>query len=386
MRSVDIIRLWIATLLLYVATGLVYPIFSLYMAYRGLSHYQIGVVASIATLTSIIPIVLIGWYSDIVNREIVQGAIGLSIIPLILIYTRLKSMIDFMMVHPLYFTLSYSYMTLSGAIAMDYIRTQRGLGFGRFRTSGSIGWMIGTFVGGWIVEKWGFLTVFYISPIFFLISALLFGIGGFRRKTMSRSRELGRKPYVKAFKEIITNRAIYPLMLAISIAWLTTPVYYTFLPLYMTESLRASQLLSSLAFTVTPIGEIPAMIYLGALSDRIGRRKVIALCLSAYPLRYILTISMKNPILVALVQLLHGLTFGGLYVVSIAYLSDSVSENLKGLVLSTYTVVMNISSFIGNYLMGYILESYGFKVMYLSAAIISSLSVPILIMSRRRLK
>ena len=71
---------------------------------------------------------------------------------------------------------------------------------------------------------------------------------------------------------------------------------------------------------------------------------------------------------------------------SIAYLSDSVSENLKGLVLSTYTVVMNISSFIGNYLMGYILESYGFKVMYLSAAIISSLSVPILIMSRRRLK
>ena len=29
-------------------------------------------------------------------------------------------------------------------------------------------------------------------------------------------------------------------------------------------------------------------------------------------------------------QLLHGLTFGGLYVVSVSYLSEAVDEDLKG--------------------------------------------------------
>jgi len=354
------------------------------MSYRGLTPYQVGLVASIATLSSIVPIVLIGNLSDMMNREKVQGIIGIGLAILIPLYTRLDSLPSFALMHSIYMILSYSYMTLSGAIAMDYIQTLRGSGFGRFRTSGALGWMLGTFLSGWIVEKANFPVIFYTSSIFFWTSAIMFSLGGLHRKSANEKNI--SKVRVEALKKIVSDSTIYSLLVAIFIASLTTPAYYTFLPLYITEELKASRFLSSLAFTITPIAEVPAMIYVGVLSDRISRKRIIAFCLVAYPIRYLLTVLTRNPILVIIVQLLHGLTFGGLYVVSIAYLSDSVPEDMKGLTLSFYTIFMNLGVFIGNYIMGFIVDRFGFDMMYFIAALISFLSLPTLIIlsSRRR--
>ncbi|RLF19618.1 MAG: hypothetical protein DRZ82_05080 [Thermoprotei archaeon] len=384
MRLTDVTRLWIATFLIYAASGSVFPIFSIYMSYRGLSPYHIGLVVSMATLSSIIPIILIGHFSDIMNREMVQSVLGTCLAFLMPIYRHLNSLLPFIIIHSMYTMLSYSYMTLSSAVAMDYIRTSRGSGFGRFRTSGALGWMLGTFLCGWIVENLGFSKVFLVSSIFFLLSAFLFMLGGLRKVGLRPLKTDSYVMHITAFRNVITNRAIYPLLTSIFIASLTVPAYYTFLPLYMTEKLKASRLLSSLAFTITPVAEIPAMMYIGALSDRVDRRKVIVLCLGAYPVRYLLTVFVRDPILVVLVQLLHGLTFGGLYVVSTAYISDSVPEDMKGLALSLYTIFTNLGSFIGNYMMGSIVRSYGFVVMYFMAAFISSISIPTLVMFSSR--
>ena len=384
MSFISIMRIWLATLLLYVATGFVFPIFPIYMSYRGLTPFQIGLVASIATLSSILPIALISRFSDMMDREKVQCIIGIGLALLVPLYICLNSLISFIIAHSAYMVLAYSYMTLSGAIAMDYIKTSRGSGFGKFRTSGAVGWVLGTFFSGWVVEEAGFSMVFAISSFFFCVSAFLFYLRGLRGRMSDPGIKAPSSLYIDAFKEVISNDAVYPLLLAVFTASLTTPAYYTFLPLYMTKELKASKFLSSLAFTITPFAEIPAMIYLGALSDKIGRRKVIAVCLMAYPLRYLLTVLVGNPVLVIIVQLLHGLTFGGLYVVSVAHLSDSVPEDMKGIVLGLYTIFMSLGSFIGNYLMGFIVNGFGFTLMYFIAAILSSLSIPILATLSRR--
>ena len=374
-------RLWLATMFLYTASGFAFPIFPLYMTYRGLSPFEVGLVASAATLVSIIPVAVIGRVSDVVNREKLQGALGVTLAALILTYIHANSFSQFLVLHPAYTTIVYAYMTLSGAIAMDYIVTQRGTSFGRFRTSGAVGWTFGTFLGGWTVDNLGFTYVFMLSSAFFIISASLFGLGGLKGSTKRRERDNSISYHMEAFRKVLFNRAAYTLYASVFIAWLTTPAYYTFLPLYMTKELGTSRFLSSIAFTVTPFAEVPAMIYFGSLSDKIGRKKVIALCLAAYPIRYILTVaagSAGEPWLVIAAQLLHGLTFGGLYVVSVAYLSEAVDPDLKGLALSLYTIFSNIGSFIGNYMLGYIVESHGFTLMYYTAVLISSLSIPTL--------
>ena len=163
-------------------------------------------------------------------------------------------------------------------------------------------------------------------------------------------------------------------MAAAFIVLVTTPAYYSFLPLYITKVLGGDSLAASLAFSITPIAEVPAMIYLGALSDKVGRLKVIALCLAAYPLRYTLTSVSRTPAEAILVQLLHGLTFGGLYVASTAYIADEVGSRGAGLALSLYTASTTAGGLIGGYLLGCLVEREGYRAMYATAAALSLLS------------
>ncbi len=105
------------------------------------------------------------------NREAVQGFLEALLATLLLLYRGLREMYSLLLVHSVYTMLSYSYMTLSGAIAMDYIKTLRDLKFGRFRTLGAVGWMIGTLPCGWMAENLGFDPLFFPSSILFIASA-----------------------------------------------------------------------------------------------------------------------------------------------------------------------------------------------------------------------
>jgi len=176
-----------------------------------------------------------------------------------------------------------------------------------------------------------------------------------------------------------------PLLAAVAVASVSNPAYYTFLPLFVVRELGATPMAASLAFMITPFAEIPAMVALGSLSDRAGRLRAVALCLAAYPLRYSLTAASQAPSHAIVVQMLHGLTFGGLYVVSTAYLAEAAG-GAAGLALSLYTVASNLGGIAGGYLLAYVASLYGFRIMYLAAAAISSLSLPLLLMAKRWLK
>ena len=249
---------------------------------------------------------------------------------------------------------------------------------------GFIGWIFGPFLGGLIADNPGFPVVFLSSSSFFLLSALLFSIGGLKRRLPEKREKLKPSRHMEAFKRVLTVKTAYTLYASVFTAWISTPAYYTFLPLFMTEDIETSKFLSSLAFSITPFAEVPAMLYLGSLSDRIGRRKGIALCLAAYPVRYMLTVFTGNPWVIIGAQLLHGLTFGGLYVVSVSYLSEAVDEDLKGLALSLYSINSGIARFLGNYFLGFLVDNYGFVTMYYAAALISAFSIPILVLLSQR--
>jgi len=84
-----------------------------------------------------------------------------------------------------------------------------------------------------------------------------------------------------------------------------------------------------------------------------------------------------------LVQLLHGLTFGGLYVVSTAYIADEVGSRGAGLALSLYTASTTAGGLVGGYLPGCVVEREGYRAMYVVAAAISLLSYLPLLVSHR---
>jgi len=226
----DLKRLWFATLFSYAALGFIYPLIPLYMSYRGLSPLEVGLIASLASLVSILPVAVMGRISDIINREKLQGMLGASIALLTLTYMYASSLLHFMILQSVCMGLIYSYMTLSGAIAMDYIRTKRGTMFGKFRTSGSIGWIFGPFLGGLMADNLGFPWVFLSSSLFFLVSAFLFGIGALKNGRVQKRERLESTRHMEAFKRVLTNRAAYTLYISVFTAWVSTPHTILFSP------------------------------------------------------------------------------------------------------------------------------------------------------------
>ena len=366
-------RLWAATALLYCAVGWAYPLLPLYMAYRGLTASEIGLVFSTATLASLAPLVALGRLSDILPREVVTSLLELAFGLLMLAYSTVASLPGFIAVHSAYALLSYSSMTLASAAALDYLGGEVGRGFGRFRTSGAVGWVLGTLSGGAIARALGVRGAIQVSAPIFWASAVLFALG--RRAGVARQRVISER--------LALSARIYGLLAAVFVTAVTNPAYYSFLPLYITKILGGDSLTASLAFSITPLAEVPAMMYLGSLSDRVGRLKVIALCLAAYPLRYLLTSLARSPVKAILAQLLHGLTFGGLYVVSTAYIADEVGSRGAGLALSLYTASTTAGGLVGGYLLGCVVEREGYRAMYVVAAAISLLSYLPLLVSHR---
>ncbi|MEM1642253.1 MAG: MFS transporter [Thermofilaceae archaeon] len=365
-------RLWAAMFFLYAGTGSANPLLPVYMSWRGLADVEIGYLASLAASISLAATLLISYFSDVIGgRSSLQALLCLASASAVAAYTAATGFAHFALLHPLYIALAFSTMSLSAAVAMDYLdQAKRGAGFGAMRTSGAAGWIAGTLAGGYSAQVWGFHASFAFSASFFTISALLYGPGLPRlaaRGEGSRKLDLGA----------LRRGDVLSVVAAITVASIANPAYYTFLPLYMTQGLHASKLLASLAFTVTPLAEIPAMILLGSLSDRVGRRKVIAVCLAAYPVRFMLTGLLRNPLLVIAAQLLHGLTFGGLYVVTVAYLTEQMT-GAAGVASSIFPVASNVGNMVGGYLLGVLLSTYGFTTMYLAAAAISSLAIPLL--------
>jgi predicted MFS family arabinose efflux permease len=89
---------------------------------------------------------------------------------------------------------------------------------------------------------------------------------------------------------------------------------------------------------------------------------------------------LKDPASVIAVQLLHGLTFAGLYVVGSAYLADTAG-GATGFALSLFTAAFNLGGVAGGYLLALVQARYGYTSMYLAAAALSTLSLPLLLAS-----
>lgn len=367
-----LLRLWVAMAFLYAATGSVNPLLSVYMSSRGLSGVEIGALTSLAALISLAATLFLSYLSDLVEgREALQALLCFGSALAAAAYTVAADFAHFALVHPTYVALSYSTMSLSAAVAMDRIgESKRGASFGVMRTSGAAGWIGGTLAGGLLAQHVGFHAAFAFSTVLLAASALLYSPGP--------PRLTARRSEVRPCPAALARRAS---VLAVALATLTAsvanPAYYTFLPLYMVRELRTSELLASIAFSVTPLAEIPAMVLLGSLSDRVGRRRVMALCLAAYPVRFALTGLLRDPALVIATQLLHGLTFGGLYVVATAHLAEEMA-GAAGVASSVYPIAANLGSVLGGYLLALVLAGSDFRSMYLTAAALSSLALPLL--------
>jgi len=274
------------------------------------------------------------------------------------LYPSGSSFFQFMLLGMLWYTLLAAATTITPALAMDLAgAVMVGRRFGTYRISGSIGWILSTATSGLVAASLGIKTVFYLAAILYLASALLVQIS-------VRDQPPGKNEGNTdgGFHRLIRNKNFAIFLATIFMANISAVAFLSFLSLHVSE-LGGSDAVIGWTFSIAAIAEVPCMIYLGGLSDKIGRKPLLVIALFSYPLRLFLYTIVTRPNLILPIQPLHGLTFGLFYVASVALISDITSES-RGTALGLYSTASSAGSAAGSALAGVFADSYGLINMY----------------------
>ncbi len=119
-----------------------------------------------------------------------------------------------------------------------------------------------------------------------------------------------------------------------------------FLPLWM-KQLGARPLWITAMFAGGVVSEVLIMTRVGRWTDRHGRRPALLVAFALMPLRLLLYIPATIPLTVALVQTLHGLNFGILGVIAVAFVNDSVPDHARGAAQARLASVNGLGAALG---------------------------------------
>jgi len=333
---------------------------------KNITVEEIGLAFAISQFTSTVTQPLWGRLSDRYNRKTLLVLLSASLAFLYILIIFASNIFHFIILGAATFTFMMASGSVSAAFAVRLTESgEVGRSFSRWRISWSIGWIIATLFSGLLTDTYGFPIVFVLSAVTTVFSILLFkNVREGKRHPPRNTRSGGWFTLHK--------RGLLILYASILLTWVATAAIDIYLPLYLHgPPLGASNTLISIAFSFAAMAEIPGMLYFGSLSDKIGRKRILSICFFAYPLRLLLTAMFDNPLCVLFVQLLHSLTFGGLYVVSMAYVSDTVPNETVGTAVGFYTMAMNFGLILGAPFCGALVNHFGFKMMYKIMALYS---------------
>ncbi len=157
---------------LMICSGLVYSMFSLYMAeVLGAKKTQIGLIYMVGSLVGLLFAPLLGKLSDRFGRKpIILGSMA-SFVLVFVLYSMVRG---YLVVYPIQILEGAAWVAFGAAVTAyiaDIIAVEkRGWAMGVYQQAISVGWMIGPAFGGFLSDIIG-------SRITFLLGAMLTAIG-----------------------------------------------------------------------------------------------------------------------------------------------------------------------------------------------------------------
>jgi len=136
----------------------------------------------------------------------------------------------------------------------------------------------------------------------------------------------------------------------------------------------------SCVFLPGVIAEWLVMRFSGEYSDRFGRRPVLAVSYLTLPFRLMMYSVAINPWWVLGAQTLHGLNFGIVGAVAIAFVNDQADHHTRGSLQAQLSLVTAAAGATGPALMGLIADRYGLPVMFEVAAALAFVALLIFIL------
>ena len=367
MRHVSLI--WAPPLyfLYYAAAATLLPFLVIYYQDLGLKGSQIGFLAGLPPLLSLMSAPVWGMVSDVTQRHKLSLLIAMS--GAILLALTLGVASNFLWLIPavmLFAFFSAPIMPLVDSTTMSLLGGQKE-DYGRIRLWGAIGWGAAAPMVGWLIETrsvmwsfWGYAGLMGLGALI----ALRIPVHGKIEKRLQNG--------TRAF--MINPRWLVFLIVAFC-AGMTLAMISNFLFIFLRD-LGADEFSLGLTLTVATLSELPILYFSNHLLRRWKAPRLMGAALFFFALRALAYSFILVPWLALFIQLLHGPTFSLMWVAGVSYADQIAPAGLEATAQGLFAgVMLGIGSATGAFLGGLLYEQIGLVSMFRLSALVALIGV-----------
>jgi PPP family 3-phenylpropionic acid transporter len=361
----------------YTALGAYMPFITLYYERMGLNGIQIGILASIPVLISTTTVMVwggladrFGWHSRIMRINLLLCAVSIlllstagsfqAIIPFIACYALFNS--------PL--------VPLLDSAALNAVEGSR-YSYGQLRVWGSIGWSISTVGVGFIIQRFAIQWLFYSYAAFMLVTFFLSLWLPVHSAKLQTSLRAGLKNLVGYLPFVLFLVSVLFISMTLSAA-------NAFLSIYLDE-IGTNESSIGLAWAISSLSEIPIMFFSAYIVRKVGSGGLLKIAFFAFIVRWLLLSLIRTPVLALIVQVLHGITFGGYLIGSVTYINDRAAEGIRTTALAIFNLTgFGVGSILGSLLGGFVVEAGGTVWLFRMLSLVALAGFSVFLLSQKK--
>ncbi len=349
--------------------GVFVPYLALYYHAIHLLGAQIGLLASLSPVASVVLQPLWGVLSDRyrLRRQLLTACLlcGAVLAPVVVLAP------SFGLLLPLILALAIATSPISplaDATTLEWLR-QHGGSYGSVRVYGSFGFLLTSLVVGSLYSGTRIFWLFSLYGTFLFLAFLV-------SFTVPRQEDTVQITGTnEGVGTLLRNRAMLVFLLLVFVGYSTYAAYNTFLALYL-KGLGANTTAVGLAWGLGTLSELPVMALAGRAIARLGVKTLLLIGFGAACVRWIAYGLLHDYRLAVLVSALHGLSFAAYYVAGVTYVDTHVPARLRATGQTMFNAAtFGLGTFVGANLFGTLYDRIQAHAMFLVAGAICLLAV-----------
>jgi MFS transporter, PPP family, 3-phenylpropionic acid transporter len=360
--------------LLFASGACLFPYFVLYYQSLGFTGAQIGLLAGVTPLITLVAAPLWTNLADATHRHrLLMSLLILAAASAAFVFPVVRTFAPIALVAVFYSAVAAPIFSFADNATMAMLKGQRSH-YGRVRLGGTIGFGVAALLVGVLVERNDMRLAFYTGGAFLFLAFVAV-------QALDHRREGGPAAKVGRVTDLLADRRWLPFLLVAFAGGLATAVSNSFLFPYLQE-LGANERTMGLALTIGTLAEVPMFFFGSRLLRRFKPFGLLLLAMALTGARMILFVISATPNFVLMLQFVNGLAFPAMWMAGVAYADEHAPPGLGATAQGLFgAVVFGFGSAVGGFAGGPLLEWVGgrglFLIIGVAVLVITALAVPL---------
>ena len=235
-----------------------------------------------------------------------------------------------------------------------YSMQQSNGNYGRIRSFGSIGFIVGVVMAGWVFERFG--IQWFVAVL--LLSAVIRVMGAHFLPIFRADRLLKEKPVVPVSGMIVLRHSGIMLVLVGSAMINASHGFVNAFSVMHWTNVGISTGIASVLWSVGVIAEVALMWCYKDVAKKISARKCLLVASAAGVVRWFMAGTDPGLVQLLLLQTLHSITFGLTFLATVNFIARRVHEDHAAEAQSVYAMLSTLSIALAIWMSGWLYDQF----------------------------